>query len=169
MKSKIEIPFICIFIILLLSGQALYYLSKNKTENIIVKILSVGASVKIINLITSDDPVVQKGNEICNKDQCMAVNTGCDGMEGILIIVAAMIAFPMIFRVKIAGIMLGILMVYLTNLIRILMLYYVLKYKPDWFDFMHIYVGQIMVVFVGGAFFFLWVNQFAKQDKPAAN
>jgi len=168
-KSKTEIRFICIFILLLLSGQALYYFSKNKSENIIVKILSVGPSVQIINLITSDDPVVQKGNEICNKDLCMAVNTGCDGMEGILIVVAAMIAFPMILRIKIVGTMLGILMVYLTNIVRILMLYFVLNYKPGWFDFMHIYVGQVMVIFVGGVFFFLWVNQFARQNKPAAN
>ena len=169
MKSKTELRFICVFILLLLSGQALYYFSKTKTENIIVKMLSVGVSVKIINLITPNDPVVQKGNDICSNDLCMSVNTGCDGMDGILIVVSAMLAFPMILRNKIMGTVLGVLLVYLTNLMRIIMLYYVLKYKPDWFEFMHTYIGQVMVIFVGGVFFFLWVNKFARQNKFAVN
>ena len=168
LRIKTELRFICIFILLLLSGQSVYYFSKAKFENIIENVLigklNVGAVVKILNMINSNDPVVQMGKNICSNGIKMTVATGCDGIDGLLIIVSAMIAFPMILSRKITGIVLGVALVYLVNLMRIIMLYYILKYIPDWFEFTHTFIGQFMVIFAGCMFFLLWVNSFEKKN-----
>jgi len=148
---------------MLLVCNGIYYFLKPEYKNFIIEKLNVNVAVNIINLISPNDPVIQKGKQICNDSRSMLVATGCDGMDGLFIVISAMIAFPMMLRKKILGTIAGIIVVYLTNLIRISGLYYVLKYKEAWFEFMHIYVGQFMVIFMGATFFFLWINSIEKK------
>ncbi len=163
MKIKTEFKFLCLFILLLLACQGIYYFSKPEYKHFIIEQLNVSVAVKIINLISSNDPVIQKGNQICSGALSMVVATGCDGIDGLFIVISAMLAFPMRLGTKIMGTVAGIMVVYLTNLMRISGLYYTLKYKDAWFEFMHIYVGQFMVIFLGASFFFLWINSIEKK------
>ena len=164
MKNKIEVRFICIFIIFLISGQVIYYFSKDKFENLMINKLNVGVSVKLINMINSEMLAVQKGKDIISKDMRMTVAVGCDGMDGMLIVIAAILAFPMILLDKIKGVILGIIVVYLTNLLRIIMLFFILKFYPGYFDYMHTYIGQFIVIFSAGLFFLMWINNISKKN-----
>ncbi len=144
----------------MLIGHFLYYLSKSSLEPALIEGLNVNVSVKLINFFSPDLLIVQNGRDIKSTSVNMTVATGCDGMDGILIILSAMLAFPMACRYKLPGLASGILVVYLTNIIRIVLLFYILLKIPEWFDFFHIYIGQFMVIFAGGIFFLIWVSRY---------
>jgi len=165
MKTKAQFRFICIFFVLLIAGQGIYYLSKTRFENLIVNRLNVGVSVKIINLISPQEHAVQKGKNILGSNISMTVATGCDGMDGLIVVIAAILAFPMAFLNRIKGMLLGISVVYITNLLRIVMLFFTLRFQSGWFDFMHIYIGQFIVIFTAGLFFLIWINYTSKKEK----
>ena len=96
------------------------------------------------------------------------VRRGCEGIEGMLLLIAAMMAFPAGLRAKLAGMIGGILFVYVFNLARIAGLYYVVKYKPILFDMMHIYVGQIIIIFIALVFFIFWLSALEKFRRKTA-
>lgn len=156
--TKLQTGFVARFALLLLCLHGIYYAVMDKMAPIIINLLNVAVSVRLINFVTPGEAVVQKGDAICSGSRCMTVAQGCDGMDGVLIVLAAVLAFPMAWRLKLWGTGLGFLVVYLFNLIRVSMLYYIVMYRPAWFTFMHVYVGQGLVVFSGAAFFLFWVN-----------
>ncbi|WP_321492795.1 archaeosortase/exosortase family protein [uncultured Desulfobacter sp.] len=160
MKKKYQIRFVAFFVLLMLAGQFLYYLSKSKIEPILIERMNVSVSVKLLNYFSPDLSIVQKGRNINSNSIRMTVAAGCDGMDGLLIAVAAILAFPMAWRYKLNGLVMGTLVIYLTNLLRIVLLFYILLNTPKWFDFFHIYVGQFMVIFAGGLFFLFWVSRY---------
>jgi len=89
-------------------------------------------------------------------------------MEGIIILVAAILAFPAGIRSKIFGLLGGVFVLYILNLFRIAGLYYILRYKPVWFDLMHIYVGQTIIIFMAFIYFIAWLNlQMEKNGKTS--
>ncbi len=124
MKNRTELKFLCLFVLLLLACQGIYYFSKPEYKIFIIETLNVSVAVKMINVIASNDPVIQKGKQISIGSMSMIVAQGCDGMDGLFIVLSAMLTFPMLLRNKIIGTTIGVLVVYLTNLIRISGLYY---------------------------------------------
>ena len=87
---------------------------------------------------------------------CMEIAKGCEGIEGILIIIAAVCAFPAGVREKAFGLLAGVLLIYALNLTRIVGLWFTLRHKPALFEIMHIYVGQTYIIFFGFIFFVWW-------------
>lgn len=77
-----------------------------------------------------------------------------------LLLVAAIWAFQMSIRKKILGSLIGVFILYVFNLIRIVALYYLLKYRPDVFDVTHVYIGQILLILIAFMFFILWTSKF---------
>lgn len=142
-------------------GRALPVLSVEiNLEPILIEQMNVGVSVVLLDYLSPDLCVVQKGKDIISNAISMTVAAGCDGVDGLSIVVAAILAFPMAWRYKLSGLAMGTIVVYLTNILRIVLLFYILLKSPKWFDFFHIYVGQFMVIFAGGLFFLFWVSRY---------
>lgn len=163
-SHKKEARFVFLFIIFFLLLQILHYSVRSYTSPLLVHKLNANVSSKVINIITPDEQAFARGHTIGSGNFAIAIAEGCEGIEGILLIVAALCAFPMGIKQKISGIMLGSMIIYLSNLVRIAVLYYTLKYKPGIFDVTHVYVGQTFIIFVGVLFFITWITIFAKHD-----
>jgi exosortase/archaeosortase family protein len=56
--------------------------------------------------------------------------------------------------------------VYITNLLRVIALFFILKYHPDLFSFAHMYMGQALIIFVCVVFFLIWVGRPVKRYEP---
>jgi len=160
-SNRKEIKFILLFIGLFFLGQTLYYLIYPFTDPLLVHELNANASSMIINMITPGENSFVEGSLIRSGNFRVRVIEGCTGTEGMLLLVAAIWAFKMSVRKKILGSLVGCFIVYLSNLIRIVVLYYCLKYRPDIFEMVHIYIGQILLIFIALLFFILWTGNFA--------
>jgi len=122
-------------------------------------------SSRIINFITPAEKSFSRGDMIGSGSFTIRIAQGCEGTEGILLIVAALCAFSIRMRDKIVGILVGSAVLYTANLVRIVVLYYTLKYRPHLFDLAHVYIGQTFIIFVGILFFMAWITKFARTDE----
>ena len=70
----------------------------------------------------------------------------------------AIAAFPAPWRWKIGGLLAGAVLLWLYNMARILALVPVLAYRPQLFDFIHVYLWQTVTLLVVFALFLLWLK-----------
>jgi len=164
-SNQKEFNFLVLFILFFVFGQMFNYWARLYLKPIIVHKMNADVSSKIINFMWPQEKTRVYNNYILSGKFTLAIEKGCEGTEGIILIVAALLAFPMNIVSKLIGILIGATIIYIANLARIIVLYYSLKYKPDLFDFLHIYVGQTFIIFIGSLFFIIWIYNFIKIDE----
>jgi exosortase family protein XrtM len=153
-----EINFVLFFILFFVCGQGIYYLSKSYMAPVVVHKLNANVSSMLINWIHPAEKTTVHKNEIRSVGLRMIIEEGCEGTEGIILVIAALMAFEMPVLIKFFGIVLGSLLLYMSNLVRIVALYYSLRYRPEFFDVLHMYIGQSFYIFVGAVFFIFWIQ-----------
>jgi exosortase family protein XrtM len=160
-----EIRFVLYFILFFLVLQIANYSIRSYTSPLFVHTLTAGVSSRIINFITPGEKSFARGASIGSGTFTIKIAQGCEGIDGILLVTAALCAFNIGIRRKIVGILVGSLVMYMANLARTIGLYYTLKYRPDMFDLAHVYIGQTFIIFVGILFFMAWITKFARSDE----
>jgi len=86
-------------------------------------------------------------------------------MEGMLLMISAMVAFRIAWRDKLKGILFGVAFIYLFNLLRIVGLYYLMRYTPNLFNFVHLFIGQSITIILVSVFFILWISRSLKKNE----
>lgn len=84
-----------------------------------------------------------------------------------LIFAAVVLAFPATWRQRLLGLLLGAVVIYVFNTVRIISLIYVLAWKRAWFDFVHVYLWQTGTIVIVFATFALWISALQRRPKPA--
>ncbi|MFK8037028.1 MAG: exosortase X [Crocinitomicaceae bacterium] len=82
------------------------------------------------------------------------VGDNCNGFKLFSIFSIFLIAFPGSTRSKFWYIPLGIIVIHLANVVRIIALFIISDYHPEWLDFNHLYT---FTAFVYGVIFILWL------------
>jgi exosortase family protein XrtM len=150
-----KIRFVVLFALIFLAGMALHRVTRAKTAPFLVDILDVKAAATLINVFTPSEGVVAKG-DLIQGGVTIEVAQGCDGFECLMLLVAALIAFPAKWRSKLVGLALGVPLVYVCNLARIVVLYYVERHAPAHFQLVHVYVAQTALIVICCVFFLVW-------------
>lgn len=154
--------FFLLLIVFFFIGQILHFFSRSFTTPLLVHTLTASVCSIIINTLTPGENTHSREALIGSESHAIDISEGCEGIEGILLLTAAILAFYAGIKEKILGIVAGSVILYISNLIRITGLYYIFKYKPVLFDVMHIFAGQTFIIFVGIIFFILWINTCAE-------
>ncbi|HYW46292.1 MAG TPA: exosortase H [Bryobacteraceae bacterium] len=89
----------------------------------------------------------------------MKVMDGCNGVEVVVLLWSAMLAWPAGRVAKIKGMVLGALIVQAANTLRIISLFYLGQWNQDWFEWMHLYVWEILIMILGLAVFAVWIRR----------
>jgi len=142
----------------------IHFLSRPYTTPFLVHTLTASVSSTIINTLTPGELTQTQGAVISSEHHAIDISEGCEGIEGILLLTSAILAFYAGIRAKILGIVAGSLVLYVSNLVRITALFYIFKYNPKLFDVMHVFVGQTFIIFVGIIFFIFWITTCAGTD-----
>lgn len=79
---------------------------------------------------------------------------GCDALDPLALFLAVTLAFPAPVAAKIRGVVLGTVCILAFNVLRIVGLVYAGIYAPEFFDLIHLEVGQVIFIFF---VFFLWM------------
>lgn len=94
------------------------------------------------------------------------VKNGCNGIEAMLILVAAILAYPAPWPLRIRGMLIGSAIVQLANIIRIAVLFMVGQGRPELFEMMHMTILQGVMFLIAILYFAFWSRKFA--EAPAA-
>jgi exosortase H (IPTLxxWG-CTERM-specific) len=94
----------------------------------------------------------------------VSIEAGCNGVEAALILIAAVVAFPAGWKLRLAGIALGVLAIQVANLLRIVSLYYLGQWNMAVFEFAHLYVWQALIMLDVLVVWLLWVSAVARRS-----
>jgi exosortase H (IPTLxxWG-CTERM-specific) len=100
---------------------------------------------------------------------CFAVDirNGCNGVEATLFVLAAVLAFPATWMRKLAGVILGALIIQLANLIRVVTLFLIGCRHRAWFDTFHLAIWQTIIFGIAVGFFVFWSRRSAPSNAAA--
>ena len=115
-----------------------------------------------------DNDVISYGIVIQSQSNgfAVAIAPGCDGIEAVIILVSAIMAFPSPWKHKFIGIGIGFLAIQALNLVRIISLFYMGQWDKTWFDWFHLYLWQALIVLDALAVWLVWLRYLPRQ--PAA-
>jgi exosortase H (IPTLxxWG-CTERM-specific) len=166
-RNRREITFLALFIVLLGGGFTL--ISVNWVNDHAIEPLTAGiarVSGATLNLIGQG--VRMDGTVIRSSRFAVNIRNGCNGVEAMLIFLAAVLAFPAPWRSRLAGLALGILAIQIVNLIRVVALFLTGVYFPKLFDTSHTVIWQTIVILSGVLLWIYWANRFAQPSERAA-
>jgi exosortase H (IPTLxxWG-CTERM-specific) len=123
------------------------------------------ASARLLRL--SGERVRVAGTTISGPGFAVNVENGCNGVETVLLVAAAVLAFPAGWRERVAGIAAGFALIEGVNLVRVASLYWIGAHRPAWFGPAHTAVWQSAVVLIGVAFFLAWGRYVAKAPRAS--
>src|SRR5687768_3041488 len=122
------------------------------------------ASAMLLRMIGQNVEVA--GTLIRSSQFAIDVKNGCNGLEAMLLLAAAMLAFPASLRSRLIGLAVGSVAIQVLNLFRVSSLFWLGANHRAIFDFFHVAVWQSIVILAAIAMFVLWGRKFA--EKPLA-
>jgi len=97
----------------------------------------------------------------------ISIERGCNGVEAVIILVSAMLAFPAPWKYRLAGIGIGFVAIQGLNLVRIISLFYLGQWNRMWFDWFHLYLWQALIVLDALVVFLLWLRWLPRDPASA--
>ncbi|MFP3940401.1 MAG: exosortase H [Acidobacteriota bacterium] len=155
-----QVVFLVLFGALLAGGFTL--LSVNWVNDHVVEPFTAGvATASRVALNLSGQGVAQDGTVLRNERFAVNIENGCNGVETMIIFMAAVLAFPASWRSRLAGLGIGLLAIQGVNLVRVVALFLTGSYLPSLFDASHTVIWQTLVILSGVLLWLLWASRFA--------
>ncbi len=102
-----------------------------------------------------------------DNDFAVAIQAGCNGVEAMIILAAAVFAFPHApWGHKFAGFLLGALTIQLLNLLRIISLFYLGQWDKTVFEWAHLYLWEVLIMLDVLIIFLLWIRYLPATPPP---
>lgn len=155
-----EIQFLVVFAVVL--GVSFTTLSlKPVNDHVIEPFTGLIAKASGISLNLLGQDVERQDTMIRNARFAVNIKNGCNGVEAMVILLAAIVAFPATWRARGIGLGLGIVVIQLVNLIRVVALFLTGAYLPKLFDSSHTVIWQTIVILSAVLLWMYWANRFA--------
>lgn len=155
-----QILFLVVFVVLLAGGFTLLSLNW-VNDHAVVPFTAAVARVSGLTLDLIGQDVTLQGTVIRSPRFAVNIQNGCNGVETMLIFLAAVLAFPAAWRWRLIGLALGVVAIQAVNLVRVVALFLTGAYFPDLFDTSHTVIWQTLVILSGVGLWVLWANRSA--------
>jgi len=162
-----EITFLVVFLLLLAASFTLISWQPVNDDVIVPFTAGVArASGWVLDAMGQD--VTMAGTVIRNPRFAVNIENGCNGVEAMLIFLAAVLAFPAPWRSRLLGVAFGMVAIQLINLVRVVALFLTGAYLPDLFNASHTVIWQTVVILCAVLLWILWADRFARPRDAAA-
>jgi exosortase/archaeosortase family protein len=124
------------------------------------------AAAAVLDLLGFDTTVHE--TTIFLGERAVSVARGCDALEPIALYMAAVLALQVSWRSKLVGILGGVTLLVLLNLLRIMVLTIVSARHSDHFETAHLTIGQTIYIVCALIIWFLWALWASRSRKGRA-
>ena len=123
-------------------------------------------------LMSAFDPNILTAGKVVSSTLngfAVSIEPGCNGVEAMIVLLAAIIAFPAPLMHKLTGLAWGFIAIQGMNLLRIISLFYLGQWSQELFDWAHLYIWQALIMLDALVVFLIWIHYLPGQAaKPAA-
>ncbi|HVN43737.1 MAG TPA: hypothetical protein VMT66_00685 [Steroidobacteraceae bacterium] len=158
-----SLAFLALFALLQLSWQAL---RGTAAEHFIIHDCTVVPAAQLVRILTPQVQVRAAERSLKAPGGGLNILNGCEGMEALLLLTAAFAVAPIPWRERLKGLLLGMVVVFFVNQMRILLLFYGYRANPAWFDALHATITPIGVILAVSAYFYAWLLH-SRRPTPA--
>ena len=167
LQKQSSILLFCLGLVTIMFIYYWFYSQEFFNENINRPILEFYAwtgsgSLNIFGLGTSVNETFVLNNEFS-----LNVGKGCDALSPMVLIMAAILTFPIAFKLKIPALIIAPIAIIFLNIIRIMSLFLIGVHAPDFFEIAHVEIWQsIFIIFclMGWLYWLVWA---VKKQKHA--
>lgn len=103
--------------------------------------------------------VTVSGVILMSGSNAVSIQNGCNGIEAVVFLIAAILAFPATWRQRLIGLAAAIVLIQLLNLVRVVTLFLIVRYKPDLFELFHLAIWQTVIGGAAIALFYVWTTR----------
>lgn len=89
----------------------------------------------------------------------VSIEAGCNGVEACLILLAALLAYPASWTMRLIGVALGFVAIQAVNVLRVITLFYLAGWNHAVFEFAHLYLWQALIMLDVLVVWLLWIRQ----------
>jgi len=105
------------------------------------------------------------GQTLSGDGYSVNIQKNCDGSEVTALFLCSILVFPIAFKYKLPGLILGGITLITLNILRICLLFMSGKNFPEWFDFLHEQGGPVIFIAVSVLLWIVWANWALKRTK----
>jgi exosortase family protein XrtM len=139
-----------------------YYLTRGTVvEHLLIDTLTVRPAAAVINAVVPAAAAMANGSSLLTSFGRINIKEGCEGSEGMFLLIAAILPFPARWLSKLIGVCAGVFLMYAMNQLRLLGLVASLHWHRAWFESLHGLIAPTCIVAAGCIFFFAWVSAVA--------
>jgi exosortase H (IPTLxxWG-CTERM-specific) len=108
---------------------------------------------------------LQHAATLSNPDRGFAIEVrdGCNGINVVILLWAAILAYPSNLKWKLIGLAGGLAAIQFLNLLRLISLFYLGQYSFSIFEFAHLYLWEMLIIIDAMAVFGLWIRRAAQE------
>jgi exosortase H (IPTLxxWG-CTERM-specific) len=159
--------FFLLFIALLI-GLFTVEVTKPVQDHVILPFTSVIADISVGLIQMFDDGVIASGKVIRSAENGFAVEIqpGCNGVEALIILFAAIFAFPAPWKHRFIGFGIGFVAIQALNLVRIISLFYLGQWNMTAFKWFHLYLWQALIILDALVVWLVWLRYIPHRVPP---
>ncbi|MCX6156205.1 MAG: archaeosortase/exosortase family protein [Candidatus Kapabacteria bacterium] len=124
---------------------------------------SAWLSSKFLSIFYTD--IISNGSLIGSSKFVVVLSFGCEGTEPLVIFLAGVIAFPIILKYKIIGLIIGFIFIYFLNILRIMLLFFIGNISPSTFEMFHSEIFPILFIILALIVWLYWIKYSQNQIK----
>jgi len=155
------------FVILMVLFYA-FWQSAFFNNSIHPKIVAVNAKLSGIILNLFGQHTETNREVISSASYSISISKGCDAIEAIALFLATTLAFPLSWRVKFRGLIIGVSVLFFLNIIRIVSLFFIGLYFPNIFEMMHVQIWPVIIIIFATVLWVLIIRSDIKNKKANA-
>lgn len=135
-------------------------------DRVVVPLTETCVRLTAFLLVALHEPVAVAGTVIRSSRFALDVRNGCNGVEAMLLLAAAIVAFPATLRSRLTGLVAGCVAIQILNLVRVTSLVWLGEHHRNLFDFVHVGVWQSIVILAAVSMFVFWSLKLAEKRVP---
>ena len=155
------------FLVFLLVLIGLFTLEMQTTvqQNVIEPFTGVLAAISAGIILPFDSSVLSYGKvlQFGPGGFAVSIEAGCNGVEATIVLIAAVVAFPAIWRARLIAIALGFLAIQAMNIVRIISLFYLGNWNLDIFAWVHLYLWPALIMLDVLIVFIVYLRYLSRQ------
>jgi len=157
-KGPRIVRWLFLWLVMCSTGLILYNISYEHVWPLLIHTMQVRPAAWLIQSMLGSMDVQAADTAILSGRVELQILRGCDGIEAWIILVTALIGFPAPWKHRLKGVLLGSLIIYALNLVRIVSLFHIGLYKPAWFSLAHGVIWQSAILVATVVFVLSWLQ-----------
>lgn len=100
-----------------------------------------------------------EGNVFKLDNATMLIDNECNGLKPIFLFLSALLAYPASLKIKLQWLLYAIFFLQFLNILRIVILTWVLRYHLNNYDLIHDCISPFIMIYIALYFFYIYTNK----------